>query len=130
MRIFPGNDLAPLPVKNVYITTFTDQQEQVTYQPVLDLLSEINAIVDTEQNAARYLYDANYRVIALGTKYLLCVSLYFESIQTCLFASAFHTAWPALQVPSPADLIRGMFPPLAWVPWRCGSATSTGACGF
>ncbi len=67
LRIFPGNDLKPIPIENVYITNYQGRKQTESFVPILELLRELNATIIAPEQADQYQYDNAYRTIWLGS---------------------------------------------------------------
>lgn len=63
LRIFPGPDLRPMLVTDQYVANFKDKKQ---YQPLIDVLTELNKNIITPEEAQTLEFSARDRVIWLG----------------------------------------------------------------
>lgn len=66
LRIFPGSDLTPIPVENVYVKNFKNEREAARYEPLLNSLTSMSVQILTAEDAKPLLLSQSHRLVWLG----------------------------------------------------------------
>jgi len=65
VRIFPGKDLKPRKIKNIFIKNFKTEEESKIFAPLVAKISEKAEVLEKEE-IVKYLKNDNARIVVLG----------------------------------------------------------------
>ncbi len=66
VRIFPGKDLSPKHIEDVFITNFSNNSEKRRFKTLVKELENLGAKVLTPEESREYLFREEFRLIVLG----------------------------------------------------------------